>query len=183
MKIKLLGLTGLAGCGKDTIARIMSENSTNIELYALADPLKKAASSIFNIPLDSFYNQNLKEMVEPYWDLSPREMLQKLGTEACRNVFGEDIWLKSGESYIKDLLNKGKTVIVTDIRFDNEAQWIKDNGGIIIEIQRDNLKKQEKHNHSSEQGISIEKFILKNNGTLENLKEDLLNTIKLLELQ
>lgn len=181
METKLIGLTGLAGCGKDTFAEKLSFHSSNVKLYAFADPLKSAASAIFNVPLDVFYIQSLKEKTDPFWGISPREMLQKLGTEACRNTFGPDIWIKSGQTHVNDMLLGNSRVIVTDVRFDNEAQWIIDNGGIVIDIQRDNLKKQNKHNHVSEQGITTDKFIIKNNGTLEDLEQQAIEFAELIK--
>jgi hypothetical protein len=78
-----------------------------------------------------------REEPDSYWsekfgrEFTPREALQKMGTEAGREVFHKDIWVIS-------LLNraKGKDVVVTDVRFQNEIKYIQDNGGIVIRVKR-----------------------------------------------
>lgn len=64
-----------------------------------------------------------------------RQKLQKYGTELGRNVFGENIWIRTAENWM--ILQKSRGIekfIFCDVRFPNEAKWIKDNGGIVIRL-------------------------------------------------
>jgi hypothetical protein len=86
---------------------------------------------------DTEVSRKWREEPDVYWSekfgksFSPRLALQLMGTEAGRNVFHTDIWVIS-------LLNRsrGKNVVVTDVRFQNEIKYIQDNGGVIIRVKR-----------------------------------------------
>lgn len=170
--MKIIGLTGLAGCGKDTVAEMIKDSyGGKVKLYALADPLKQACSIAFGIPVENFYDIEKKEVVDPFWGITLREMLQKFGTEAMRNTFGVDFWTKRATHFIK-YADKHDTdlLIITDIRFDNEAQWIEDQNGVLIFIDRD-IPIEDKHGHASEQGVAVEPdYTIDNNGDLSDLR-------------
>lgn len=153
----IIGMNGLAGSGKDTISDMVAlslNNHLNLtcKTFAFADNVKRAASVVFNIPLDDFYNRTVKEVKIPFWDLSPREMAQLMGTDACRYGIREDIWIKSLES---NILNSGVDVVfVTDVRFDNEAEFVLNLNGVVVNIQYENAVPIEASGHVSENGIN-----------------------------
>lgn len=99
-------------------------------------------------------------------NLTPRKLLQLIGTEGGRDLIHENIWVNAlFSSYTKD-----SKWIIPDTRFDNEAKAIKDRGGIIIKVERDvNIT----DNHASEKGISDEyiDIVIDNNGSMEELIE------------
>jgi len=173
-KRKLIGLAGLARSGKDTFAEYLSqalhfEGNGFFHKYAFADPLKRSASEMFGIELSVFYGGDEREKIDPHWGISPREMLQKLGTEGGREIFGHDLWIKrAAYVYKKD---SKQHFLITDVRFEDEASWIRDNGGIIIHISRENGKA-EVLSHASETGVEIkpEDIVIDNNGSLRDLK-------------
>lgn len=155
----IIGVNGLAGAGKDTISNMVllslqDNHRIKGQTFAFADSLKQAASIIFNVPLHYFYDRDLKEVKIPHWDMSPREMAQKLGTEACRRGIRDDIWIKSLESSIKT--SETDIAFITDVRFDNEAEFVKSMGGIVVNIYRPDQKHIETSGHASEGGISDE---------------------------
>lgn len=182
MKQTLVGLTGKARSGKDTVAEYL-KNSHYFRTYAFADPLKEAASKMFGIPLDHFYNSNLKEKPDPFWEISPREIAQKLGTEGGRRLFREDIWIKRAERAWHEYIDQFNGIsdmsfyphldhngfIITDIRFENEADFIRSNGGMMIHVLRDSIEKVREH--ESENGIEIldNDIVIENNSTIEEL--------------
>lgn len=153
----IIGVNGLAGAGKDTISNMVllslqKDHGFKGKCFAFADNLKKAASTIFNVPLNHFYDRNLKEEQTSYWGMSPRQMAQLLGTEACRKGIRDDIWIKSLESTV---LSSGVDIaFVTDVRFDNEAQFVRDNLGIVVNVYRPDQKIITTSTHASEAGIS-----------------------------
>ena len=101
--------------------------------------------------------------------MSPRKSSQLLGTEVGRGI-DVNIWVKNAEMFVKQ--HPGWTVVITDVRFDNEAYWIRNRGGIVINIVRDKDDIEE-NTHSSESGLRPENIdlIIKNNGTKEEMYE------------
>ena len=136
----IIGLVGFIGSGKGTVGDILEQKGFIKDSFA--KPLKDACSVMFGWPRellegDTEMSRKWREEPDNYWSekfgrvFTPREALQKMGTEAGRDVFHKDIWVIS-------LLNraKGKDVVVTDVRFKNEIQYIQDNGGIVIRVKR-----------------------------------------------
>jgi dephospho-CoA kinase len=136
----LIGLVGFIGSGKGTVGDILEQKG--FEKDSFAKPLKDACSFIFGWPRsllegDTEVSRKWRELPDPFWSekfgfkFTPREALQLLGTEAGRNVFHPDIWVIS-------LLNRanGRKVVVTDVRFGNEIDYIQKNGGKIVRIIR-----------------------------------------------
>lgn len=175
----LIGITGRAGSGKDTVAEHLRE-AYGFEPMAFADPLKEAASAMFNVPLWYFHDRDLKEVILPEWEMSPRHMAQRLGTEAVRGTFGQDFWIKR---WIQEYhtIPTGIDIVVTDVRFNNEAQAIRDMGGLVLHISRPGEVALDSSAavHASEAGVSYfssrDKTII-NDGTIGDLyrKVDLL---------
>ena len=136
----IIGLVGFIGSGKGTVGDILEQKGFVKDSFA--KPLKDACSVIFGWPRemlegDTEVSRKWREEPDVYWSekfgksFSPRLALQLMGTEAGRNVFHTDIWVIS-------LLNRsrGKNVVVTDVRFQNEIKYIQDNGGVIIRVKR-----------------------------------------------
>ncbi len=156
----LVGFTGKARSGKDTAA-----DFTGLNKYSFATPLKDACKAIFGWG-DEHLNGDLKDVVDPKYGVSPRQALQTLGTDWARNTVNEDIWIIRA----KEVLEHGE-VVVADVRFDNEAQLIRDLGGIVIEVVGTFADTQVRK-HSSESGVSLGLIdhTVVNDGTLEDLE-------------
>lgn len=137
----LIGIHGNAGTGKDTIAKYLHSTRPNTWAEAFADPLKKACSEMFGIPLDVFYDPQKKAEYIIYWDKTPREILQYFGTEIARH-YDHDFWVRRMALELTGRSNSGveytaeDTVIITDVRFQNEADYIQSSGGYIIHLTR-----------------------------------------------
>lgn len=167
--MQLVGLTGRAKSGKDTVGEYL-KNAYGFEAYAYADPLKRAASEMFGIPLDDFYNQSVKEVPNKFWDMTPRYILQILGTEGGRDLFRKDIWTKRAEMEIRNQCDKQATgLVITDVRFENEAKQIRESGGKVVHIYRPDAEDVEAHSSESGVKISNEDAIINNSGTLQDL--------------
>ena len=170
MSKKLIGLAGKAGAGKDTVADYLWEKEGAIKI-AFADPLRLAASAIFGLSVESFLDRDLKEAEVEYWGISRRDMCQLLGTEATKPVFGDNIWLKRwflSYSAVRDTDH----VVVPDVRFDVEADAIRNLGGTLIHIARPGARLSgAAGEHSSEAGIELRDgdMYLSNSGSVEEL--------------
>lgn len=182
----LIGFTGKAGSGKDTAASMLLEDMTGYR-RAFADPLKRAAREIFLLTHDQMNDPVLKEQPIPFWnDLSPRKILQLFGTEGMRHVFGGDVWTKRAALDLQSLISQQRyesipyeLVVYTDCRFDNEAKWVRENGGLVIEIQRPDCFEVGIGGHQSEQGPNPDliNISLVNAGTLDDLRESIREVI------
>lgn len=165
----LIGLAGPAGVGKDTVGNRLYYMHGFINT-SFAEPLRIAASEIFGIDYNHFTDRELKDSVVEYWGMTPRQMIQRLGTEGVRGTFGEDFWLKRWKM-VKETAGMSR-VVVTDVRFLNEAAMIREMGGKIVHMLRPDLEPVE-GNHASGQGIPFlaGDYILDNDGDLKGLYE------------
>lgn len=191
--IKLIGITGRARSGKDTVAGYMEDMIPCSVRYSLASPIKRAVFSM--LEADKLAEQ--RELMERKEDTidwlghSPRELLQVFGTEGAREHLGEDFWLKFLDRFCQNTRELEATfndddevypiyVLVPDVRFNNEAKHIKDKEGIVIKVQGGEDRSKDVRDHASEKGISIRyvDHIIENDGTLEDLQDKVKQLIK-----
>ena len=175
--MKLIGITGKARSGKDTVARMLFAQHAFTRI-AFADPLKLAAQQMFGLSKEQTWGDHKKEEIIPYWGMSPRQMFQLLGNEAVKPVFGADIWIKRWSmSYAT--LKDTDDIIVPDVRFDHEASHIRSLGGVIVELQRGIGLVGSTGDHTSERGLStLPEYTIDNNGTLEDLRVKVMSLVE-----
>ena len=131
--MRVIGIIGKSRVGKDTAASYLAEQYGMVQ-FAVAEPVKDMLEPVFG---DLFYAGDRKAVV-PWIGHSPRTLMQTLGTDWGRKMLGEDIWLKVLEKNIAKTPHIDKMgVVVSDVRFRNEAQWVLDRGGILIHLVRD----------------------------------------------
>lgn len=97
---------------------------------------------------------------------SPRELMQLIGTDICREL-DKDFFTKLGANTLDRWINANEPAIVTDVRFQNEINEIKKRKGLIVEIKRDSLNKED--NHASENQDLKADIVIENNGSIEDL--------------
>lgn len=178
----LIGLHGKAGSGKDSFCRLL-QGMHPFQRMAFADPLKAAAGPLFGLPPEKLFDDDFKHYRHTFWGMTVREIYQKLGTEAMRSTFGEDFWIRRWEfEYLKW---PSGDVVVTDVRFENEAAKVRALGGHIAHIVRpDRQAMDEKAEaHASEAGIEVMPgdVVIHNDSTLDTLAlkaADLLRSLK-----
>lgn len=169
--MKLIGIYGFARSGKNTVGDHLVHHH-NFEDGAFADALKQAAAIAFNIPLNHFYDDEFKEVVNEFWGFSPRYIAQVFGTECMRTNFREDFWIHRLKSTIDVCRRAGKKsgFAVTDMRFSNEIDHMRDDGAILIKVTRPGVEGLVGA-HASETLFPDELFdhVIANDGTLEEL--------------
>lgn len=159
----LIGLIGKKSSGKDTFGNILI-NQYGFKKRAFADPLKDCCELLFNLSKEQLNDEHLKETIDVNWQMTPREIMQKVGTDLFRNHFNKDFWLLLFKQWY--LKNSNQNIICTDVRFQNEADLIKNLGGIIIKIDRHNNTID---SHESESlNIDFYDYIIYNHDSLEN---------------
>lgn len=171
----LIGLGGKAGSGKDTVAKYLETHHEFIPL-AFADPVKRGLEAMFRLDRKWLNDTEAKEEDIPELGVSGRVLMQTLGTEWGRNLIDKDIWVDIMRRKI--LILDTYDVVVTDVRFDNEAALIQELGGILVTVVREGKGEVGIHGHASEAGLtsSFGSLILRNEGSVDEL-HNLVNKI------
>jgi hypothetical protein len=161
----IVGIAGRAGVGKDTVAQLIKDEYPNYCHMAFAQPIKDMLSMI---DVDCTTRET-KELPIPEFDISPRRMAQTLGTEWGRALH-PDFWLIVAEREMYSLGMHSNNFVFSDVRFENEADFIRRKGGLIIHVRSDIAPAVEAH--VSEKGIAtrLADYIVVNNGTIEDLR-------------
>ena len=165
----LIGMCGAAGSGKDTIADILG-----FDRVAFADPLYEMVSIVTGLPPEEMRDRETKESEIGWLGQSPRQLLQTLGTEWGRGMVSESIWVDTAMRRVARLLAAGRSVVVTDVRFDNEAAAIKAAGGVVWQVVRGGGGiRGLAARHASEAGVDplLVDRVLGNWSTLERLRQ------------
>ena len=177
----LIGLAGRARVGKDTAAQHLV-NHHGFHSYAFADPLRDGLMHILNLsPCD--FEGDQKEQPLPWLGRSPRQLMQSLGTEWGRNTVHPELWLLLAAQNLDLLARTHDTApgfVVSDIRFENEAQLIRDRGGVVIHMYRPSAPAV--NAHISEDGIRCvaQDLMLANYGTIDELRQNLNSIVDIL---
>ena len=171
----LIGLVGRKRAGKDTVASTLVREF-DFTALAYADPVKEAALRLDPIVSVSYWplvrKMRLSDVVaDRGWEEAKalpevRRTLQRLGTEVVRTV-EPGFWVEQLE---RRLLDTRGPAVVTDCRFPNEVDLIRQYGGLIVRVVRPSAERAD--DHSSEQVDDLDFDIeIVNDGTLEDLAQ------------
>lgn len=180
---KLIGITGKAGAGKDTLANYVVDRTAGRK-YSFALPLKQALNAMFGWTMSNWDDREWKERVIPWLGKSPRQLAQTIGTEWGRELVHPELWVLLAEQRFIEHLDEysahswSPPFVIPDVRFDNEAKMIKAHGGVVIEVRRPNV--QAIAAHKSEAGVSQEllDIIMINGGTIDELCTGAMNLLR-----
>lgn len=148
---KIIGFLGVKRSGKDTCGDYLIKNY-GFKRYAFGDPVKEVCRNMFNLTDSQLYGEE-KEIVDTRWNITPREMFQRIGTKLGQydfhDLFPESLlkprtlWIYLFKLWLDK--NKIEKVVITDVRFKHEIECIEELGGEIILIERPNLKQIDNH--------------------------------------
>ena len=138
----IIGFVGFMSSGKGTCADYLV-NKHGFVKESFANSVKDAVSVVFGwdrqlLEGDTDYSRGWRERADPWWsnrfgyEFTPRSALQLMGTEAGRDVFDENIWVYS----MFRRMDYSKNYVIADVRFPNEIQKIKEDGGMIIRVKK-----------------------------------------------
>lgn len=133
----IIGLSGKARSGKDTVAEMLVTKHGYTRV-GMADQMKVVVGLLFGWNKRHLYG-DLKETVDEFWGMSPRQVMQRFGTDAMRANFGENFWCRAMERQITERANwegKIRPTVIPDIRFPNEADMVHKLGGQVWRLER-----------------------------------------------
>ena len=186
--IKIIGLSGFARSGKDSVGKILT-TKYGYKRLAFADALRE---SLYNLnPLipthysaDILASEDTKPAVETHvkrlqeivdeigWDeakvkyIEIRELLQRLGTESGREIHGQNCWTEIVRRKIESEPNQD--FVICDVRFTNELTEIESWGGQVYKVIRPNTVSV--NSHVSDKDLEGVDYVINNKGTLEDLE-------------
>ena len=176
----LIGLVGLIGSGKDTVAEQLVKQH-NFKRDSFAKSLKDATANIFGWDRELLEghtkeSREWREQPDVFWsekfgkEVTPRWILQYFGTEVCRENMLDSIWVDSLVARYR-----GENTVISDTRFVNEINTIRKQGGKIVLVKRGEIPSREEMQasgaHQSEWdwiGCKFD-YEINNNGTLQEL--------------
>lgn len=178
--MRLIGITGKARAGKDTFAAALIK--AGYSRIAFADAVKRVTALIADEPEHLYFDDATKEQVSPSLGIPRRKAMQLVGTEAVRKTLGDNVWVdRALRAWVRD----GRpSAVISDVRFDNEAQAILALGGHIVRIVRpDNVGLTgTEAAHVSEAGVSEDLIDIEvvNNGSIGDLHAEARKLVQLL---
>lgn len=165
---RYIGIAGPARSGKDTAAGWLIEQG--FRQYSFAAPLKAGLKVMLG--LDARHTDgDLKELPLESYGASPRRMMQTLGTEWGRELINDRVWLIRAGEITEEWLRSPdvRGVVISDVRFENEAAWLREKGGLLVHLRRAAAHSVEAH--ASEAGVAVEAGdpVVHNDGTIDEL--------------
>ena len=147
----LIGISGKIGSGKTTLAEALQRRFDGVVVCNFADALKREVAAIYDVPLARFYDRAEKDCaISGDVLLTIGEALQHIG--ALRRAESEDYWLKRTAEFVA--AQTCKFVVIGDVRFTNEADWVRERGGFLVRLEGDpgkvRARSTRSHAHSSE---------------------------------
>jgi len=154
---------------------------------AFADPIRDmiremlVKNGISDVYMD---DRDFKEAIIPELGVSYRHLAQTLGTEWGRRSLRPDFWLKLAGAYMADVQDTAEVYphnfVLSDVRFVNEADWVRAKGGVIWNIQRSNVEPVRAHVSESEINHITSNLTIYNNSTLDELRYAVEQALKVL---
>ena len=190
--MKIIGLIGKKRSGKNLFANIIHDYYKDkiIKTYAFADPIKKAVSEIFGWGLEKIEQE--KEIIDPFYGVSPRQILQHLGTDwaqydiseqykSFNAITGKNLWVKRFHQWLKED-HKFDYVFITDVRFPHEINYVNNFiyfiESIFIKIKRTDIKTKDEHESEKYIDDISADYEIENDGNYDNYKNNIINLMQ-----
>lgn len=172
-RVTCIGLSGYARTGKDTVANVLV-TKYGYKKMSFADPIRESLERLNPFLLVDSYVGFIptQTAVECHgWEelktISPnsRNLMQRMGTEVGREMFGASFWIDQAIARIPD----GSKVVFADVRFPNEADAIKSLNGDVWRISREGIGPTNGHVSETSMDSYVFDTFIKNDGSVEEL--------------
>jgi dephospho-CoA kinase len=177
--MRIIGLSGASKSGKNTTSNylrsVLQDSGQQVQQLSFAYRLKKVVCQVYGLSWDDV----TKHKDIPHRNLdgkAPREVLQKLGTEGFRDMVSDNTWI---DCVLRDICalyraNPDINVIITDVRFVNEAKTLRQElAACIVSVTRPGAEAQYVHRSEQELHLIREQYtdvLVSNSGTLRDLE-------------
>lgn len=133
----IIGISGKMCSGKSYISKYVKNEfvEQNFQIKHFGYNVKKITSYLTGISMKTILSRGAKTLYIPEYNMTLGQMFQKVGTDCMRDNLHSDVWIISMFAKYNNDLNW----VIGDVRFKNEADYIKDHGGIIIRLNGDPL--------------------------------------------
>jgi hypothetical protein len=152
--VMIIGFAGKKQVGKSTAAGVWA--AAGFMRASFAGPMKEVAEHLLMCAGMSSHDvrffERHKEEPMPIVGVTMRHFLQTLGTDWGRKLIHSDLWVMAAAARIESMLSEGQDLVFEDVRFENEAAFIRERGGLIVHIER---KTGAVDPHESEIGIGV----------------------------
>lgn len=162
--MKLIGLIGRARSGKDTVAGYLARQHMFAHI-AFADPVKQMLETAFG----DLFREGDREKPIDWLGKSPRQLMQTLGTEWGRNQVHPELWVMLTEQKVKNAVEFNLPLVISDVRFYNEANMILKHGGELWFVSRNTSEQVNPHSSETADWGRWPLKTIENNGSLEEL--------------
>jgi len=205
--MKIIGISGKAGAGKDTVAEVLVEHG--FVAVAFADEMKRICAELFGFSREQLWGaSHLRNAIDPRWNLSPRSALQSLGAWGCAQ--STSLWVLRVLGVVSALEgdpclgysrfdglgpidadapfkrpSRDGGIVIPDVRLFAEMTWLRDVGAVMARVRRDGAGLRGvagEHPSETEQDTIPDRFfahLLANNGTRDDLRESVIAAFQL----
>lgn len=166
----IIGLSGLKSSGKSTVAKYLCEKHNFIE-FSFAAPIKQGLMEMLDLTSDQVHVD--KETPDTFWGVTPRKLMQVIGTDLMRNHLPtyipemKNVWIRLMEK--KVLAHPHQNIVISDCRFLDEACFVRNQKGVVIRISRPFLIATDMH-ESEQLGFEVD-YDLLNSKSIPDLEE------------
>jgi hypothetical protein len=186
----IIGVAGFKRSGKDTVAEYLI-NSYGFIRYSLAGPMKEIVKIMFDWT-EEHVNGSLKEVIDKRWGISPRQALQRLGTDwaqhdLCKEfplfkeITGRSLWVKKFRYWAEK--RPFSDIVISDIRFPHEVDALKWMKGFVFRVDRPSLDLEDVHESESYiNSLEVDSTIL-NDGSIEDLHKKVSELVSVYKLE
>lgn len=181
---RLIAVCGYKRSGKDTVANFISDTYGH-EHIKIAAKLKNIVKTLFNFTEEQVETDS-KEVVDNRWGVTPRHVMQFMGTEMFQYKIQELLpnidrrfWIMNIINETRDKIDKGYPLIISDLRFKHEYMELQKYGVYIIRVNKNNIRGTDTHPSEVEFLDIPADLIINNDGSItdlyNSLKENLSN--------
>jgi hypothetical protein len=169
MRPIILGLTGYKRSGKTTVAEHLCD-AHGFFHESFADPIRVAVADILGLSMREL--EAAKETPIAWLDgATPRKMMQTLGTEWGREMIHSELWIRACQRRIQTAIDRGQSVVISDVRFRNEADAIRSLGGKIVRVVRPDCTG-DSHASEAEIPLIVADYLLPNEWGVRTLRSN-----------